>query len=68
MTEWVSGNEVKTRSDDDDLGGTMRLARIPCIGGRIAAKSLYGEEHIEERHRHRYEVNIAYREKLKLPD
>ena len=38
MTEWVSGNEVKTRSDDDDLGGTMRLGAYPCIGGRIACK------------------------------
>ncbi|MGB1553442.1 MAG: CTP synthase [Candidatus Puniceispirillaceae bacterium] len=65
MTEWVSGNEVKTRSDDDDLGGTMRLGAYPCtLAEGSLAKSLYGEEHIEERHRHRYEVNIAYREKL----
>ena len=65
MTEWVSGNEVKIRSDDDDLGGTMRLGAYPCtLADGSLAKSLYGEEHIEERHRHRYEVNITYREKL----
>ena len=65
MTEWVSGNEVKTRTDDDDLGGTMRLGAYPCtLAEGSVAKSLYGETHIEERHRHRYEVNIAYREKL----
>ena len=65
MTEWVAGNEVKTRSDDDDLGGTMRLGAYPCtLAEGSVAKSLYGETHIEERHRHRYEVNIAYREKL----
>ena len=65
MTEWVSGNEVKTRTDDDDLGGTMRLGAYPCtLAEGSVAKSLYGETHIEERHRHRYEDNIAYREKL----
>ena len=65
MTEWVAGNEVKTRTDDDDLGGTMRLGAYPCtLAEGSVAKSLYGETHIEERHRHRYEVNIAYREKL----
>ena len=65
MTEWVAGNEVKTRTDEDDLGGTMRLGAYPCtLAEGSVAKSLYGETHIEERHRHRYEVNIAYRERL----
>ncbi len=65
MTEWVAGNEVKTRKDDDDKGGTMRLGAYPCAltSGSLAEK-VYGCEHIEERHRHRYEVNIAYRETL----
>jgi CTP synthase len=65
MTEWVAGNEVTTRKDDDDKGGTMRLGAYPCAltSGSLAEK-VYGCEHIEERHRHRYEVNIAYRETL----
>lgn len=51
--------------DIEDMGGTMRLGLYPC---KIAANSLtskaYGEELIYERHRHRYEFNNAYREKL----
>jgi len=65
MTEWVAGNEVKTRKDDDDKGGTMRLGAYPCtLTPGSLAETVYAQEHIEERHRHRYEVNIAYREKL----
>jgi CTP synthase len=48
-----------------DLGGTMRLGAQPCVvkPGTIAHR-LYGEDTITERHRHRYEVNNAYRERL----
>ncbi len=48
-----------------DLGGTMRLGAYPCdlVEGTNAAKA-YGELHISERHRHRYEFNNAYRERL----
>ena len=55
----------ETRSDADDLGGTMRLGVYPCqiAKGSLASK-LYGADFIEERHRHRYEVNIAYQDKL----
>ena len=65
MTEWASGNQKETRSDADDLGGTMRLGAYPCemAEGSLAAE-LYGTQFVEERHRHRYEVNIAYRDKL----
>ena len=65
MTEWTSGNQVETRSDNDDLGGTMRLGAYPCemAEGSLAAR-MYGAGFAEERHRHRYEVNIAYRDKL----
>ncbi len=65
MTEWVSGNETSKRSAEDDLGGTMRLGAYPCVmtEGSHAA-SLYGTTKIEERHRHRYEVNIGYRDTL----
>ena len=65
MTEWIVGNETQQRSAADDLGGTMRLGAYEC---RLEAGSLvshiYGQEVIHERHRHRYEVNIAYREAL----
>ena len=65
MTEWTRGNERETRSNQDDLGGTMRLGAYDCVltDGSLAA-SLYGAASIEERHRHRYEVNINYRDAL----
>ena len=62
MTEWTAGNRKEVRGSDDDLGGTMRLGAYPATlapGSRIA--EIYGSEAIFERHRHRYEVNIAYR-------
>ncbi|WP_409045673.1 CTP synthase (glutamine hydrolyzing) [Mannheimia haemolytica] len=59
ITEWqdAEGN-VETRSDESDLGGTMRLGSQQChlIEGS-KARELYGAETIVERHRHRYEVN-----------
>ena len=59
ITEWqdADGN-TEVRSDESDLGGTMRLGAQKChlIEGSLARK-LYGAETIEERHRHRYEVN-----------
>lgn len=59
ITEWqnAEGN-TEVRSDESDLGGTMRLGAQKChlIEGSLARK-LYGAETIEERHRHRYEVN-----------
>ncbi|MDA3977761.1 MULTISPECIES: glutamine hydrolyzing CTP synthase [Gallibacterium] len=59
ITEWqdADGN-VEVRSDKSDLGGTMRLGAQQChlVEGSLA-RQLYGKETIEERHRHRYEVN-----------
>ena len=65
MTEWTKGNERLERSKETDLGGTMRLGAYPAIleKGSLVAKQ-YGTTEISERHRHRYEVNIDYREKL----
>ena len=65
MTEWTAGDERLQRSADDDLGGTMRLGAYACLleQGSVAG-GLYGTTKISERHRHRYEVNIAYREQL----
>ncbi|WP_029065385.1 CTP synthase [Labrenzia sp. DG1229] len=65
MTEWTKGNEMEVRDKDGDLGGTMRLGAYPAAlkqGSRIA--DIYAATNISERHRHRYEVNIGYREKL----
>ncbi len=65
MTEWMRGNELEIRKRDGDLGGTMRLGAFPAVlqeGSRIAA--IYGTGRIEERHRHRYEVNTRFRERL----
>src|SRR5690606_7894469 len=65
MTEWLRGNQLEKRAAQGDLGGTMRLGAYPALlaaGSRIA--SIYGTTEISERHRHRYEVNIEYKERL----
>ena len=65
MTEWMRGNELQIRAAEGDLGGTMRLGAYQALlqpGSKIAA--IYGRTEISERHRHRYEVNMAYREQL----
>ncbi|RFC64211.1 CTP synthase [Fulvimarina endophytica] len=65
MTEWLKGNELEQRAKEGDLGGTMRLGSYKAAfkpGSRIA--EIYGATEVEERHRHRYEVNRAYRERL----
>ncbi|HEU0059919.1 MAG TPA: CTP synthase [Hyphomicrobiaceae bacterium] len=65
MTEWMRGNELEKRAANGNLGGTMRLgaytARL-AKGSRVA--TIYGATEISERHRHRYEVNTRYRERL----
>jgi len=65
MTEWVRGNERLERTKDTDLGGTMRLGAYPAVlaKGSLVAEE-YGTLEIEERHRHRYEVNVDYKETL----
>ncbi|MEQ1672304.1 MAG: CTP synthase, partial [Hyphomicrobium sp.] len=65
MTEWMRGNELEQRRQGGDLGGTMRLGAFDAAlaeGSRIA--QVYGATEISERHRHRYEVNTRYRERL----
>ncbi len=65
LKEWVSGNQTVTRRADDDKGGTMRLGAYSAVlreGSQVAG--IYGATAIEERHRHRYEVDIKYREQL----
>lgn len=65
MTEWMRGNEIEQRAADGNLGGTMRLgayASTLAAGSKIA--QIYGTTAISERHRHRYEVNMGYRDRL----
>ena len=66
MTEWMRGNELERRQAAGDLGGTMRLGAYPA---RLAEDSLVravydGAADISERHRHRYEVNVHYKDRL----
>src|SRR5712672_3291854 len=66
MTEWLRGNELEKRSKSGDLGGTMRLGASPAMlkrGSRVS--EIYGGAiEISERHRHRYEVNTDYKDRL----
>lgn len=65
MTEWVKGNQKEERTAETDLGGTMRLGAYPAVlkkNSRIS--KIYDGEKISERHRHRYEVNINYKDQL----
>lgn len=65
MTEWVRGNEREVRGAGGELGGTMRCGAYDAVllpGSRVA--EIYGGQAISERHRHRYEVNISYRERI----
>ncbi|MEO1680120.1 MAG: CTP synthase [Pseudomonadota bacterium] len=65
LKEWVQGNEKVTRKPTDSKGGTMRLGAYDAVlkdGSRVAG--IYGRPDIDERHRHRYEVDIQYRDQL----
>jgi CTP synthase len=66
MTEWLRGNELEKRTKSGDLGGTMRLGAYTAVlnrGSRVS--QVYGDAtEISERHRHRYEVNMAYKDRL----
>ena len=65
MTEWLQDGSLQKRNIDDDKGGTMRLGSYECLlsNGSLARK-IYKSRKIFERHRHRYEVNIKYRQVL----
>jgi CTP synthase len=64
MTEWIK-DDVKKTGDDTNLGGTMRLGSYPChITKNSLLHKIYGVVNINERHRHRYEVNINYKDRL----
>ena len=65
LKEWVQGNHKISRNVEDDKGGTMRLGAYSAVlaeGSNVA--KVYNSTDIEERHRHRYEVDINYRKEL----
>ncbi|GAA0635033.1 MAG: CTP synthase [Sphingomonadales bacterium RIFCSPHIGHO2_01_FULL_65_20] len=65
ITEWMSESGLQKRSAEGDLGGTMRLGAFPAkLSGNSRVRGIYGTDMISERHRHRYEVNTAYHERL----
>ena len=66
ITEWMSAEGLQQRSAEGDLGGTMRLGAYDAVlSGNSHVSTIYGgATQISERHRHRYEVNSAYREPL----
>ena len=65
MTEWMKGDDLERREQNGNLGGTMRLGAYDAVlakGSKVA--EIYGTTRISERHRHRYEVNTRYRNRL----
>jgi CTP synthase len=66
LTEWARGNELERRMEGGDLGGTMRLGAYPAVlsKGSLVRELYGGAARIEERHRHRYEVNVHFKECL----
>ena len=65
LKEWVQGNHTVTRKSSDAKGGTMRLGAYTALlkeGSKVA--QVYHATTIEERHRHRYEVDIQYKAQL----
>ena len=65
ITEWMSEEGLQQRAAGGDLGGTMRLGAYPAkLDGNSVVRSIYGTDMISERHRHRYEVNVHYRDAL----
>ena len=65
ITEWMTPEGLEKRAEGGDLGGTMRLGAYEAkLAGNSRVANMYGSTDISERHRHRYEVNVAYREAL----
>jgi CTP synthase len=65
MTEWQRGNAVERRKMGENMGGTMRLGAYEAkLAKGSKVHEVYGSEVISERHRHRYEVNIDYKDRL----
>ncbi|MEJ0046375.1 MAG: CTP synthase [Rhodospirillales bacterium] len=68
LTEWARGNEIERRAAGGNLGGTMRLGAYPALlaPDSLASAMYDGATEISERHRHRFEVNVHYRDQLEM--
>ncbi len=65
MTEWMNEGELQIRREGGNMGGTLRLGAYNCkLDKNSKTYEAYGKEMISERHRHRYEVNMHYREQI----
>jgi CTP synthase len=65
MTEWDKDGVLLERTEETELGGTMRLGSYDAnLSPNSKVASIYGSNEISERHRHRYEVNVAYKGRL----
>jgi CTP synthase len=65
ITEWMGSEGLEKRAADGDMGGTMRLGAYDAtLAGNSHVAAIYGTSAISERHRHRYEVNVHYRDPL----
>ena len=65
MTEWEHEGWIERREEGGEMGGTMRLGAYDClVNPGSGVHQIYGSEEISERHRHRYEVNFRYENKL----
>jgi CTP synthase len=65
ITEWMTQAGIEKREAGGDMGGTMRLGAYPAqLAGNSHVASIYDSTEISERHRHRYEVNVGYKESL----
>ena len=66
LTEWAKGNEIERRAAGGNMGGTMRLGAYPAVlaEGSLVRSVYEGVRDIRERHRHRYEVNVRYKDQL----
>jgi CTP synthase len=67
MKEWYDyrTKEIQVRDEKSDMGGTLRLGSYPCnLKKATLAHKAYAQDEIDERHRHRYEFNPEFREKL----
>jgi CTP synthase len=65
ITEWMTQDGLQKREAGGDMGGTMRLGAYDAkLAGNSHAAAIYGSTDISERHRHRYEVNVGYRDAL----
>jgi CTP synthase len=65
ITEWMTAEGLQKREEGGDLGGTMRLGAYDAkLAGNSHVAAIYGGQAISERHRHRYEVNVHYRDAL----